>query len=450
MQRWFERLYQDLATGRRGHTWTGRGILVEALHALVVLVRESRQDRLLVRAAMLAYWTAVAIVPILLIGFSLSAPLGAGDAARDAVRRMLYDTILTDSVEDVGTALDALLAAANLKALSLVGLAGIMVIGSQLYFNAELAYNDIFRTRVRRSLLLRFTLFYAGITLAPSLIAAGFVATATLPVHVGLLARVVPVLLTATALVGAIRLLPNRRVRWRSALAGGLFSAVAFEAAKFGFSAYTRLMGTAEGMAGVYGSLAFLPVFLIWLEVLWLVVLLGVEVAYLVEHYEHLVGAQRRDVGDPNAAHRRPDALFGLGLLGLVARAWLDGEPAYDADRIVAETGADPRHVQVALEVLVDGGLLLEAEDKRYVLARPPEQISTGDILRCWRQTTAPSVREDGPAAALIRQTEARMLESLDQPGAWIPPPGPAADEPRAQVIPAPRPDRQGGRPGGG
>ena len=423
MTGWFERLYQDLATGRRGTAWPAVRWLVEGLHILVVLVRESRQDRLPVRAAMLAYWTAVAIVPILLIGFTLSAPLGAGDAARTAVRRLLYDTILTDSVEEVGRALDTLLAGANLKAISLVGLAGIMVIGSQLYFNAELAYNDIFRSRVRRSLLLRFALFYAGITLAPSLIAGGFVATATLPVDVNLLARAVPLLLTSIALVGALRLLPNRRVRWSSCLVGGLFSAVAFELAKAGFSAYGRLMGTAEGLAGIYGSLAFLPVFLLWLQVVWMVVLVGVEVAYLAEHYNHLIGAQRRDVGDPNAHHRYADALFGLGLMGLIARAWLDAAEPYDADRLVEETGADPRHVQIALEVLQDGGLLTETEDKCFVLTRPPEELSAGDILRCWRRATAPSVRETSTSAGIIEQAERSVEQALSRPGAWIPPP---------------------------
>jgi len=447
MLSWLHRIYQDLATGQLGRDENGQrtattGWLLEGMHAVVILVREVRRDRLTVRAAMLAYWTAVAIVPILLIGFTLSAPLGGTEAASGAVRRLLYDTILTDSVETVGTALDSMLAAANLRALGIVGVVGLMVIGSQLYFNAELAYNDIFRSSVRRSLLLRFTLFYAAITLAPAIMAFGFLASATLPDQVNVMRRAVPVMLTATVLVGAIRLLPNRRVSWTAALVGGLFSAVVFEVAKSGFTAYTTLMGTQDSMAGVYGSLAFLPVFLLWLQIVWMVVLIGVELAFITENYHQLVDAQRRDIGDPNSRHRRADGFFGLGLLGVIARAWKDHQPTFDTDRLSAETGADPRHVQAALDALEAGGLLTQTEDKHYVMARAPDQLTAAEVLECWRRISAPAVQPGSASADVIRDAERAVEMALSDPGSWIP----LAPAEIRRLIP-PEPDRRPDRP---
>lgn len=392
-----QRLYLELAAGRRGRDLPGVEVLTEALHVLVVLLRESRRDRLGVRAAMLSYWTAVAIVPILVVGFTLSTPLGTASAGRDAVLRLLYDTVLTESVEDVGRALDTLLAGANLKALGVIGFAGLMTIGSQLYFNIEQAYNDIFQSRVRRSLLLRFTLFYAGITLGPSLIAAGFVLTASLPAGTGALGRLLPISLSATAMVAAIRLLPDRRVSWRAALTGGGLSAISFEVAKVAFSAYMRLFGTAEGMAGVYGSLAFLPVFLLWLQVVWMVILVGVEVAWMVEHYELLLGSQRRDVIDPHAALRHADADFALQVLQVLIEAFRRGEGPTEFDALVRRAAADPRHLQQALDGLVAAGLLVEAEGERYTLVAPPETLDPSSVRRAWRRVAAPLPH---PAAA--------------------------------------------------
>ncbi|RME21048.1 MAG: YihY/virulence factor BrkB family protein [Deltaproteobacteria bacterium] len=421
---WLERLYRELARGSRpaDHPlWRG---LLELMHVVVVTVREARRDRLPVRAATLAYWTAVAIVPILLLGFTLTGSLGLTEGTRDAVRRLLYHTVLADSIEDVGDALDTLLAGANLSALGIVGVATVMLVGAQLYFNAEQAYNDIFQTRLKRSFLLRITLFYAGITLAPTFIAAGFVATAMLPGQVNLFGRVLPVMLTATALVGAIRLLPCRDVSWKASLVGGVFSALAFELAKAGFGTYTDIMGTRDSLAGIYGSLAFLPVFLLWLYVLWLVVLVGVELAWLVEHYEVLIGAQRRAVTDPFDRHRHPDALFALGLMGMIARHWLDGLGPISVDRLVQESGADPRHVRAALDVLEDTGLLMQSEDKRYLPAQPPQSLTGARIIAAWRQAVAPPVSEDAPLHQVIRRASTALEQVLDQPGAWIPGPG--------------------------
>lgn len=419
MLKWLERLYVDIAAGRRGPSQPAMRWLAETMHVCVVLWRESREDRLPVRAAMLAYWTAVAIVPILLLGFSLIGPLGLGDASRDAVRRLLYDTILAESVEDVGSALDTLLSSADVRTLGIVGIVGFMAIGSQLYFNAELAYNDIFRTRVRRSLMLRFALFYAGITLAPTLVAAGFVLTASMPDQVTVFRRGLPVLLTAMALVSAIRLLPSRDVSWRSSIIGGLFSAVAFEAAKSGFGTYTALMGTRDSLASIYGSLAFLPVFLLWLDVLWMTVLVGVEVAFLSEHYDLLITAQRHAVGDPFIAHRHPDSMFALAVMGLVARAWLDGDAPVHVDHLVALAGTDPRHVHSVLDSLEDSGLIVETDGKHYMPASPPQTMSAATILSRWRATTAPSV--NAVTASTIGAAQALSLHLMQEPGAWIP-----------------------------
>lgn len=438
-----ERIYHLLALGPLPQRhWLGR-LLVEFLHVVVVLVREGRRDRLHVRAAMLSYWTAVAIVPILLLGFSLTAPLGLGDSTRDAVRRLLYDTILADSVEEVGLALDALLASANLGALGILGLAGVMLIGAQLYFNAELAYNDIFQTRVRRSFLLRITLFYAGITLAPAFLAGGFVATATLPDQVNVFRRALPVLLTMTALVGALRLLPCRDVSWRSSLLGGLFSASAFEAAKVGFGAYTRAVGAQDSLAGVWGSLAFLPAFLLWLYVLWMIVLIGVEVAWLSEHYDVLIGAQRRSVRDPHAHQRQPDGFFALAALGVVARRWLDGAGPTVADQVVAESGADPKHVQIALDTLQDAGLLVQSDGKGYLPALPPQQLTAADVLSAWRGVTSPGTDEASAFAEVQRAALRGAFSGLDTPGAWVPAPLSTVHV----LSPAALPDSRGGRP---
>ena len=402
---WLRRLYEDAAAGRLGPTHhAGWRLLVDAVHVLVVLVHETIRDRLHVRAAMLSYWTAVAIVPLLMLGFALTAPLGLADDTRDAVRHLLYDTILASSVEELGAALDDLILRTNLRTLGTIGVLSTMFIGSQLFFNMELAYNDIFRSRVDRSWILRFTLFYASITLGPVLLAAGIVLSARFgadAAHAPVVRTLLPLLTSAPAFVVAIRLLPCSPVSWRAALTGGAITAVLFEGAKLGFGFYLDVFGTRDNMAVIYGSVAFLPVFLIWTYVVWLVVLFGVEVAYLVQHHGSLLDAQRRVAADRNAQRRSADGFFALAVMTTLTERFLDGRDPIPAVDLAEQMGADPRHVQEVVDVLKDAGVVILTDDRRVTPARSPEQIPASQILEAWREHAAPRIY--GPAAMTMR-----------------------------------------------
>lgn len=401
---WLRRLYEDAAAGRLGPThhpaWRG---LVELAHVAVVLAQETVRDRLHVRAAMLAYWTAVAIVPLLMLGFALTGPLGLADDTRDAVRQLLYDTILASSVEDLGAALDDLILRTNLRTLGAIGVLSTMFIGSQLFFNMELAYNDIFRARVDRSWILRFTLFYACITLGPILLAAGFVLTARLGADAqgSVLSALLPVLTSAPAFVVAIRLLPCTTVSWRAALSGGLVTAVLFESAKLGFGVYLDVFGTRDNMALIYGSVAFLPVFLIWTYVVWLIVLFGVEVAYLTQHHGSLVDAQRRVAADPHAQRRSADGFFALAVMTALTERYLQGRGPVSPSALADEMGADPRHVQSVVTILQDAELVVITDDRKVVPAKAPDRVPASEVLEAWRRIAAPTIH--GPAAMTMR-----------------------------------------------
>jgi membrane protein len=189
-------------------------------------------------------------------------------------------------------------------------------------------------------------------------------------------------------------------VSWRAALTGGLVSAIAFEAAKAGFGEYTEMLGTKDNLARIYGSVAFLPVFLIWTYTLWLIVLFGVEVAWLVQNHGALVDSQRRRAVDPLSGDRQADGFFALNVLAVVVERWMGDEGAPTKEAVVALTGAEPRHVQRALEVLEESGFLLESEDGRYSPARPPETVPASEVLRAWRTRAAPAIQ--GPAGSAV------------------------------------------------
>jgi membrane protein len=139
---------------------------------------------------------------------------------------------------------------------------------------------------VRRSFTRRLVVYVLGVTLGPVLVGASISVTtwlftqtlAPMPLELSLAEFVVkplPVILSTLALALLYELTPNRRVPWRNAFAGAVPAALAFEAAKHGFAAYVKNVPTYEV---VYGTLAALPVFLIWIYVCWLIVLSGAAI----------------------------------------------------------------------------------------------------------------------------------------------------------------------------
>jgi membrane protein len=392
-------------------------LLLTSIHGGIALWREARSDQLFVRAATLSYWTLVAIVPVLALAFAMMGPLGLLDSIAVKLKAELYTTVLASSVTEVGPWLDSIVSQVQLQALGVAGFLGVVLAGSKMYNSVEEAFNDIFRVRQRRSWLMRITLFYTVVTLGPLLLAAGYAATSE--VHSGvlsaLLGRAVPVLLTMAAFVGAIKLLPATQVRWRAAITGGFLGAILFEALKFGFSAYTALLGAASTNLRVYGSLALLPVFLLYVYLLWFVVLLGVEVAYVVNHARPLLAeeADRLRMGD--IWRRRPDACFGLQVMVALAEGYLGGSGRVQSDILVERLGAPARAVHEALDMLETAGFVVAAEGGGFLPALPLEQLSAGRVIRACRAVSVPSCGDDAPGNdAVVRAFDAISAE-LDE-----------------------------------
>ncbi len=388
--------------------------LLTTIHGAIALWRAALQDQLFVRAATLSFWTLVAIVPVLALAFSLMGPLGLLDNVAVKLKDLLYSTVLAASVAEVGPWLDGLVSGIKLETLGVAGFLGVLVAGSKMYSSVEQAYNDIFRVRLRRRWLLRITLFYAVVTLGPLLLSMGFAATTSMMDGMGMLGRAVPVLLTTSAFVLAIKLVPHTEVRWQAALAGGFSSAVLFEALKTGFSAYTELLGAANTMVRLYGSLALFPVFLFYIYLLWLVVLLGVEVAYVVHYARPLLADERDRLRMGDIWRRRPDPFFGLQVMIALAQHYVGGKGPISEHQLGELLGAPNRSIHDALDVLEAGELVVRIENGRYLPAKPLSTLTGSQVIRCCRDVSVPSCDPQAPGAGAVQASMDAISHTLD------------------------------------
>ena len=406
------RMYRLAASGELplSNTRWAQAVLV-CVHMSIIVTEQTVRDRLHVRSATLAYWSAVGAIPLLVLAFALTGELGLRQATVDSVRELLYDTVLSEAVGmELVAFVETMLNRVDLTTVGAVGVLGLMAIASQIYFQVELAFNDIFATRLNRSFVWRFVLFNASILVAPVLIAGGVVLGTLLP-DTGY-EFIAPWLMTSAAFTAAIKYLPNTPVRWRSALIGGIVSALMFEAAKAGFGWYTDILGARDSMARLYGSVAFLPVFLIWLNVVWLVVLIGVELAYVVDKGSLLMDLQRQRAIDPHALRRQPDGLFAVGIL-VSLYACSEGGSASER-QIAAAAGVPRHHTSAALEVLEDAGVVAKDREGRWMPIHAAEDITAGEVLRAWQGLATPQWLNAGVAGALVAQMQLRLEHSAN------------------------------------
>ena len=239
------------------------------------------EDRLTQAAGSLTYTTLLSIVPLLTIALSLATAVPVFDRAIGEVQDYVIENFLPDAGLDAfADQLSDFAAAAG--RLTAIGIGALAVTAVMLMLTIDDTLNRIFRVERKRPLLQRLLMYWAVLTLGPLLIGAGLSMTTALVVHsFGVLdldqvaetvLRMLPFLLTWAALVTLYVLVPNRRVKLRDALLGGLLAGVAFEVAKRGFALYVSHFPTYRL---IYGTFATVLIFLVWLYVSWLVVLAG-------------------------------------------------------------------------------------------------------------------------------------------------------------------------------
>lgn len=253
---------------------------------VVTVLEHIDHDRVVIRASGLAYTSLLAIVPLVAVVISLFSAVRAFEAIEAKVKTFLVDQFIAARQSEIEMWIDRFTDGA-----SRLGVFGflILIVTSVLLLSAvETNFNQIWRVARQRTWLSRMTTYTSVLVLGSLFLGTSLTLTARLqtlmakgPLDPGLLAWlnawVLPFCLSGLAFLVAYLAFPNASVSFRSALIGALVGTFLFEVGKFVFA---RTTGASVNLNILYGSLAALPIFLIWLYYTWIVVLIGLEVAY--------------------------------------------------------------------------------------------------------------------------------------------------------------------------
>ena len=194
----------------------------------------------------------------------------------------------------------------------------------------------------------------------------------------------VSVLISTILLLTAFLTIPNTKIKIRSALAGAFLAAILWELGKSGFTLYLR---SATGYTKFYGSLAILPLFMLWVYVTWVIVLLGMQTTHALQHFTRLVNtglaalSGESDGGTPVLL----DPLILVAAGGYIGKRFEVGSTT-TPDQLAGGLDIDPSLAASLMGALHSSGLLNliaqgEDADDAYTLSRPCEQIKLIELL---------------------------------------------------------------------
>jgi len=266
----------------------GRRLVVRfavAVRFLHFAARRFLEDRCMDQAASLSYTTLLSLVPLVALCAVIVSVVPQFQEFRDDIERLFTGNLLPEASNAAVDQFRRFVHKAG--RLTGFGVVGLGLSAALLLAAIDMAFDTIWRVHRRRSIVVRVLAYGAILVLGPLLIVGSLslqgliVTTGKELVGVAFTkgARTVaPVLLIgaeAVALMLLYRFVPTRRVRWSDAILGALVGTVLLEAVKHGFTFYLRQFSTFQL---VYGALAVIPVFLIWLYLCWAVVLFGAEI----------------------------------------------------------------------------------------------------------------------------------------------------------------------------
>ncbi|MCE9595825.1 MAG: YihY/virulence factor BrkB family protein [Planctomycetes bacterium] len=394
-------------------------------------------DRCLLQASSLTYVTVLSLVPLLAFAFALAKGLGAYDKLRkDTIEPFLANAwgargTAPAGIEQIRGTLDGVLdfvETTNFGALGAVGLIVLLYTVVRLLGSVELVFNEIWGVQRSRSLVRKLTDYLAMVVITPIFLFAATAASAGasalaksqidtiaewMKLHFGfggfveLLFSLTSIAMMWIALTFVYLTLPNTKVRWSSALIGGLLAGAAWHVAQIlhvkfqvGIASYNK----------IYAGFAAMPLFLVWLYFSWAIVLFGAELAWAHQAEPNFRPALRARTGEP--AFRE---LLALRCAVRIARAFLRGEPAPSSQALADDLGLDHGAVDGVLRVLATRELLVARETDgatTFLPSRDPGLISVKAILDALR---GDSGREDLPAANDADRVVDRLLGRLDQ-----------------------------------
>jgi len=376
---------QDIWRIRRAELPPGKSFFINLLRVLILSIRGFDEDKCQLRASALTFYSLVSIVPVAAMAFGIAKGFGFEKMLETQLRAKLtgHEEVFNNVVQFSHSLLE------NTKGGLLAGIGLIVLFWAvvKVLGQIEDSLNDIWGIKERRSLGRKFSDYLSIMLICPVLVILSSSLTVFVTTQLNLilqqmsflgifsplfflLLKLLPFALLWGLFTFIYLFMPNTKVRVSSGLLAGVIAGTLFQVAQWGY--ITFQIGAARYNA-IYGSFAALPLFLVWLQMSWLIVLYGAELSFAhqnVDTYEFEPDARQ-------ASHRLK-TLLSLQIANHLIKNFATGGPPRTAQQISRDLEVPIRLVHEILFELVRSGVLsaTETDQERERGYQPARDIS--------------------------------------------------------------------------
>ncbi len=342
------------------------------------LWRRFLDDNLFQAAGALAYTTVFALVPLSIVVFGVLSAFPVYERWSVALSDYIFSNFVPSSARAVETYLRQF--SANAGQLTAAGIIALVLSLLITLTSVEATFNRIWRVKAPRPRFTRFLVYWTVFTLG-ALVAATSMALSTRLFALALfetppgrllehlLLQGAPLFIELAAFAAIYKVVPHRTVHWRHAFAGALIAVLLLEGVKWGLGSFIAGFGSYNR---IYGTLAFVPIFLVWVFLGWVAVLLGASFASAISEFRYQPAALRLPIGYELYALLR--------MLGRFAQARERGEGLHSDEIERLEPIMTDALVQHMLAQLNAIGLLRRAESGEWLLARDLDDLTLAEL----------------------------------------------------------------------
>jgi membrane protein len=367
--------------------------LIKQLRIIVLAVRGFDEDRCQLRASALTFYSLLSIVPVIAILFGIAQGFGFQEVLEKELLENFsaHEAVLVQVMDFA----KSLLETTKGGLIAGIGLAVLFWTVIKVLGSIESSFNTVWGVKKSRPWSRKFTDYMSVLLIAPILfilssslmvfitsqvtfITAKFALLGFFSSLIFFLLKLLPYCIVWILFTFIYIFMPNTKVKYTSGLVGGIVAGTIYQLVQWGY--ITFQVGVAKYNA-IYGSFAALPLFLVWLQLSWLVVLFGTEICFShqnVDTYEF-----EPDCLQVSGSSKK---LLSLSIVHLLVRNFSVGKAPLAAASIAHTLEVPIRLVRQILFELVESGILSEVatqenEETTYQPGRDSDSLTIQYVI---------------------------------------------------------------------
>ena len=370
--------------------------LIRIIRILSISIKGFINDKCQLKASALTFYSLLSVVPVAALAFGIAKGFGLDNKLQDILKdRLEGQEEVLDFISDFALNYLEKTPGGEIAGIGLVVLFWSVM---KVFGNIEHSFNDIWEVKHARSFIRKFSdyisLMLVGIVFLIS--SGGMVAVVRSQLEkVGIEGDGVSSLLYVSSIVLVwivftllLYIMPNTRVKFRSALFGGIISGTLFQLLQYG---YIHFQSSVTSYNAIYGSFAALPFFLIWLQASWLIVLLGAELSFAFQNaHSYEFDADTRRISYEYKRHVL------LMVAAFVIKRFARGKSAPSNMDLSNELKLPIRLINEVLYDLVISHVFSEttSEDEKETLYQPATDINQLTVMKVIKMVEAKGSRD--------------------------------------------------------